>query len=203
MVHQHDRAAGLGDHLGRARIPGQRRDVVDHRRARAERLLHHRRLARVHRDGRPRAASRWITGSTRAASSPSQTGFAPGRVDSPPTSIIAAPAAAIACPAATASSASAYRPPSEKLSGVTLRIPTTCGWSSRITRSPSCSGARGVVSSPRWPAPPRKPRLDPLDAHQFRAIFAENLDRREPSARPRAGRPCRHGRMAHRRSRSA
>ncbi len=93
----------------------------------------------------PPAASRATAGRTRSISSPSQTGFAPGRVDSPPTSTIAAPASAMAKPAWTAASGSAKRPPSEKLSGVTLRIAATCGWSSRTTRSPRPSGARGEV----------------------------------------------------------
>jgi len=37
-------------------------------------------------------------------------------------------------------------PSPEKLSGVALTIPTTCGWSSRTTRSPSRSGARAPIS---------------------------------------------------------
>ena len=90
----------------------------------------------------PRAAGR--PARTRSISSPSHTGLAPGRVDSPPTSMIAAPAAAMSAPAVGRGAARRrYAPPSEKLSGVTLRMPITCGWSSRMVRSPSCSGGRG------------------------------------------------------------
>jgi hypothetical protein len=73
----------------------------------------------------PEAASRSTTGTVRATSSPSQTGFDPGRVDSPPRSIMAAPAADISCPASIARSGASNRPPSEKLSGVTLTMPAT------------------------------------------------------------------------------
>ena len=57
-----------------------------------------------------------------------QTGDAPGRVDSPPTSTIAAPATVMSTPTCAAAPGSpTCLPPSEKLSGVTLRMPITCG----------------------------------------------------------------------------
>jgi hypothetical protein len=53
---------------------------------------------------------------------------APGRVDSPPTSIIAAPADRhVDARRAARGRIADMRPPSEKLSGVTLRMPITCG----------------------------------------------------------------------------
>ena len=54
-VHQHDRAADLRHHLQRAIIPQQGRDVVNDRRPRRQRGLHHRGLARVDRDERAAA----------------------------------------------------------------------------------------------------------------------------------------------------
>ena len=71
------------------------------------------------------------TGITRRSSSSTVTSSAPGRVDSPPTSTSAAPSASIRRAAPTASAADAYVPPSEKLSGVTLRIPITVGRTQR------------------------------------------------------------------------
>src|SRR5207302_5389330 len=55
------------------------------------------------------------------------TGNDPGRVDSPPTSSRSAPCATRARPWATAASGSKKRPPSEKLSGVTLTMPMKIG----------------------------------------------------------------------------
>ena len=54
-------------------------------------------------------------------------GRAPGRVDSPPTSMMSAPCSAISTACRTASSRLANCPPSEKLSGVTLRMPISNG----------------------------------------------------------------------------
>ena len=54
-VHQHDRAARLRHHFERAIVPQQGRDIVDDCRARAQRRLHHRGLARVDRDERAAA----------------------------------------------------------------------------------------------------------------------------------------------------
>src|SRR5437016_8377573 len=71
-------------------------------------------------------ASASMTGTTRASSSASATGSAPGRVDSPPTSIRSTPSATISIPRATAAPGSENRPPSEKESGVTFRMPITC-----------------------------------------------------------------------------
>ena len=93
--------------------------------------------------GTPAAANRSITGAIRLISSPSHSLGALGRVDSPPTSISAAPAAAIAKPASAAACGSPIcLPPSEKLSGVMLRIAITWGASKRMVRSPATSGGR-------------------------------------------------------------
>ena len=84
------------------------------------------------------------TGMTRAISSSGGTGDAPGRVDSPPTSKISAPASSMAWPAAIAALASKCRPPSEKLSGVMLRIPITRG---RNAAMPAKGAGRAVTAS--------------------------------------------------------
>ncbi len=68
-----------------------------------------------------------ISGTTRAISSSAETGAAPGRVDSPPTSIMSTPSAISRRAWPSAASASRNRPPSEKLSGVTLTTPMTRG----------------------------------------------------------------------------
>jgi hypothetical protein len=73
------------------------------------------------------AASASRTGTTRRSSSSSETGRWPGLVDSPPTSTIAAPSPTIALARATAEARSEWRPPSEKESGVTLRMPMSWG----------------------------------------------------------------------------
>src|SRR6266571_5299049 len=65
------------------------------------------------------------TGITRRSSSRSGTLRDPGRVDSPPTSMIAAPSSAIRTACSTAWRGRRKRPPSEKESGVTFRIPIT------------------------------------------------------------------------------
>jgi hypothetical protein len=75
--------------------------------------------------GSPPRPSR--TGSKRASSSSAVTGAAPGRVDSPPTSTTAAPSSSSLRPWSIAVSGSTNRPPSEKLSGVTLSTPITDG----------------------------------------------------------------------------
>ena len=68
-----------------------------------------------------------IRGMTRASSSACDTGVAPGRVLSPPMSRISAPSAISRRAWARAESAARNRPPSEKLSGVTLTTPMTRG----------------------------------------------------------------------------
>ncbi len=68
-----------------------------------------------------------ITGTTRAISSASSTGAAPGRVDSPPMSRMSAPWPISRRACATAASTPKCRPPSEKLSGVMLTMPMTRG----------------------------------------------------------------------------
>ena len=69
------------------------------------------------------ARSPCTTGSTRANSSATGTGLAPGLVDSPPTSSTPAPLETICRPRRIAASGVANEPPSEKESGVTLRTP--------------------------------------------------------------------------------
>ena len=73
------------------------------------------------------SASATITGSTRRSSSSRATGVAPGRVLWPPMSRRSAPSAASRRPCSTAWAGSKYRPPSEKLSGVTLTTPIRSG----------------------------------------------------------------------------
>ena len=65
------------------------------------------------------------TGTTRCNSSSTAISTEPGRVDSPPISIISAPAASRLRACATAAGTPTCRPPSEKESGVTFRIPIT------------------------------------------------------------------------------
>ena len=67
------------------------------------------------------------TGMTRSSSSASVGGREPGRVDSPPMSMRSAPSAARRQPCSTARSRLSNNPPSEKESGVTLRMPQTSG----------------------------------------------------------------------------
>ena len=73
----------------------------------------------------PRATRASTTGTVRASSSATPTSAAPGRVDSPPTSTQLAPCSQSWRPRAMAASRLACSPPSEKLSGVTLRMPTS------------------------------------------------------------------------------
>ena len=54
-------------------------------------------------------------------------GIAPGRDDSPPMSMTDAPSASSCTPRAIAAAGSAYSPPSENESGVTLMMPMTAG----------------------------------------------------------------------------
>src|SRR5690606_36661722 len=86
------------------------------------------------------------TGATRSSSSVGETARAPGRVDSPPTSIRVAPAATIAAAWRKAASMPSCRPPSEKESGVTLRMPMTCGRDKSRTRLPQGSRVGCIVS---------------------------------------------------------
>ena len=95
----------------------------------------------------PSRESASITGSTRAVSASAGTSRAPGRVDSPPMSMIPAPATRMARACSMARSGARWRPPSEKLSGVTLRIPMIRA-PGRM-RSMPATGARGAVSASR------------------------------------------------------
>ena len=83
----------------------------------------------------PRRLRPSTTGAVRRVSSSAATLAAPGRVDSPPTSTQSAPSSNRRRPRATAASVPASCPPSEKESGVTLRMPMTS------VRSPSTTGA--------------------------------------------------------------
>ena len=82
-----------------------------------------------------------MTGTTRAPSSLAVTGVKPGRVDSPPTSMMSAPSSSIWSARATAASTSRFSPPSEKESGVTLRMPMMRGRVSESSWSPHCQTA--------------------------------------------------------------
>src|SRR5258708_3556305 len=81
------------------------------------------------------------TGMTRASSSASETGAAPGRVDSPPMSMMSAPSSASFLACATAADASRKRPPSEKESGVMFTTPITSGLPSGNENLPQRSAA--------------------------------------------------------------
>ena len=81
-------------------------------------------------------ASACTTGMTLRISSSTSTTDAPGRVDSPPTSITVAPSATICNARATAASWELCKPPSLKESGVTFRIPITCGWDKSKRKRP-------------------------------------------------------------------
>ena len=78
------------------------------------------------------------------------TGSEPGRVDSPPMSRMSAPSAASRSACATAASVSAWRPPSEKLSGVTLTMPM-------IRRGPSPTRPCPAAARRSAPGRPRPP----------------------------------------------
>src|SRR5574341_965241 len=88
--------------------------------------------------GTPQPARASRTGSTRRRSSSRATGAAPGRVDSPPMSRMSAPSPISRRACATACSVLAWRPPSEKESGVTLTTPITSGRSSDSLNGPHC-----------------------------------------------------------------
>ena len=94
-----------------------------------------------------RPASSSTTGTTRAASSRGSTGSAPGLVDSPPTSMTSAPSCASSPPRATAASLPKKRPPSEKESGVTLRMPIIS-----VRRPKGRSFSRAGMSTSKAPA---------------------------------------------------
>ena len=74
-----------------------------------------------------------MTGTTRAISSSSATGVAPGRVDSPPTSTMSQPDSKYARPRATASAVASVRESGKNESGVTLTMPMTLGLSAMQT----------------------------------------------------------------------
>ena len=112
--------------------------------------------------GRPDSpTSRRTTSATRRSSSAAETGSENGLVLSPPTSSRSAPASVSARPWATAASTSACRPPSEKLSGVTLTIPITSG---RRRLPPGCKTSSRRVRSCQWvgKGKPSMPSIIPL-----------------------------------------
>ena len=153
------------------------------------------RLARVDRHRGAAAASRSITGTTRAISSPSHTACAPGRVDSPPTSTIAAPAAAIATPASAAlAGSSRCAPPSEKLSGVMLRMPRPAAdrAGSCARRASSGGRASGDLRAPeaRAPAIASRDDLDPVDRDERLRNPAAVLDRDHIKAENKSSPPA-------------
>ena len=147
-----------------------------------------------------------MTGITRSSSSSRETGSCPGRVDSPPTSIRSAPASTIRRAWATARSRLLCRPPSEKESGVTFKMPIT-----RVRRwmgrrwGPTSRGPRAVLSptlshssrSPlssclHVPAPPGTRRVKGTSSvssrfsssfGDFSTIFLRRLAVREEQAR--------------------
>ena len=139
VVHQDDRGAGGRNDLRRARIESQGRHVVHEAGAGLKRGGHYLALARVDGDGGA-ADGETLDDRTDALDLVLRPDLLQrlGRVNSPPTSRIAAPWLAMRTPASTALDGSSNCPPSEKLSGVTLRMPITCGWSRRMVRSPSC-----------------------------------------------------------------
>src|SRR3954470_24377993 len=96
----------------------------------------------------PSPASVSITGMTRATSSETLTGWAPGRVDSPPMSRIWAPSTTSSRPCTIAASASRKRPPSENESGVTLTIPITSASTGASSRFAAASGIMDRMQRP-------------------------------------------------------
>ncbi len=133
-----------------AGIAAQRRDVVDDRRARLERLPRDLGLGRVDRDrdrdlGRQRLDDRDRRAAALRRARPAS---APGRLDSPPRSSRSAPSATSASACRTASSASKRRPPSEKLSGVTLTMPITSGTGSSAATIVRATGFPSHGASP-------------------------------------------------------
>ena len=87
------------------------------------------------------------TGSTRASSSPSGSGNAPGRDDSPPMSRMSAPASTSASQCANAAWVDLYCPPSEKESGVTLTMPITLGVAKSIRNPVVCQNMEKLSRS--------------------------------------------------------
>ena len=121
-VHQTEIRTALGHDAGQLGVPPQRRDVVDELGAQFERAggLPRSSPCRSRRERRRAAREpERLAG----ASSSAETLAEPGLVDSPPTSTIAAPSSTMRRAAAAAASGSKCRPPSEKLSGVTLHDP--------------------------------------------------------------------------------
>ncbi len=109
-----------------------------------------------------------ITGRTRSNSSATETEDAPGLVLSPPTSISAAPSRAIHRPCSRAASTVEKRPPSEKESGVTFRMPTIHGTfrSNRTVRPARYSGCGPECTSSPLIIPPQQTVLQGRRHHQ-------------------------------------
>ena len=130
------------------RVAAKRGDVVDDLGAELQRAPRDDGLGGVDRDRESREAPRAPARCARAPPRPRR-GAAPGRVDSPPTSTSAAPSAASRLPWSTAAPGSTKRPPSEKLSGVTLSTPITDGRGQRSSNDVSAAIARSVAPSDR------------------------------------------------------
>ena len=92
-----------------------------------------------------RCAIASTTDNVRCTSTSGSTDALPGRVDSPPTSMISTPSAIICSARLMASSAERNSPPSEKLSGVTFRMPITSGRSSEMRRRDVCHSAIRIL----------------------------------------------------------
>ena len=165
-VHQAAAGAALGDERRQARGGAERRDVVDEARAGVQRGARDLELGGVDRDrGAARRPRRGPRSPGRRARAPRpRDGSAPGRVDSPPTSMIAAPSAVSARPCSTAAAASGWSPPSEKESGVTLRMPMSASGRHLNTRRlagldrSSCASRRPGADHGERREPPERPR---------------------------------------------
>ena len=91
--------------------------------------------------GTPSVTACWTTGSTRRSSSARSGVAEPGRVDSPPMSRMSTPSATRVSQWRRAASVSAWRPPSENESGVTLTMPITCGRERSMRKREVCQKA--------------------------------------------------------------
>ena len=127
-MHEHEAGPGFRHRIGDIKIKTKRRDVVNNVCTCFQSGPGDFRLGCIDRDRNvvKLLTQPSITGTTRSISSSAGTGSPlPGRVDSPPTSIMSAPSLIICVACSRAWSNEKKRPPSLKLSGVTLRMPIT------------------------------------------------------------------------------
>ena len=112
--------------------------------------------------GTPHSRKAFSTGCRRPNSASTGTTAAPGRVDSAPRSRRSAPSSIMRWAASMAADGSSHCPPSEKESGVRLRIPITNGRSSdnskrphrrNVAGRPNRSGRPCAVSGVRFGSP--------------------------------------------------